>query len=89
MNANDIQTIQLTPINEFKSTWLHKKMKNFPQCNIRYGTEDGHGFILIGPGFTAKQFNMLCDKIIAVLSGAVKSLRITVIPSSYAKVSGI
>ena len=89
MKATDIQKIPLTPINQFKSTWLHQKMKNFPKCNIRYGTEDGHGFILIGPGFTAKQFNLLCEKIIAVLAGAVKSLRITVIPLSYANVSGI
>jgi hypothetical protein len=78
------ENVNVIKVRDVKSTWLNKKLRNFPKCGVRFGSEDGHGFVLIDPRIPISSLELIADKIAAVSDRAYKGVSLLIIPSQYA-----
>ena len=74
---------------DVSSTWLNRKMKDFPLCGVRYGSDNGHGFVLINPSLPVSSMKLIAEKIEAASIKAYKSINVLIIPRQLAKAKGL
>jgi hypothetical protein len=76
-----------------KSTWLQHKLKKFPKCGVRFGTEeDGHGFVIISPSLNVnceKTIQMIVDKTEAAKIKSTKAISRFIVPPKLARAAGL
>ena len=75
---------------DVSSTWLAGKLKNFPKCGVRFGSDgNGHGFVLISPRIVERDRGLVREKIEAAKIKSSKSISTLLIPVQLAKAAGI
>ena len=82
----EVKTIKADQVS---SAWLNRQLKNFPKCGIKYGNDNGHGFVLISPSLKMSELHLIEQKVEAAKMKGFKSICKLFIPYQLGRPHGL